>query len=192
MKEDLKITFPDLRIIISGVGGQGTIFLTRMIGETMIRMGRNVISSEAHGLARMLGAVSSMIRVGDHSSGSFEEVDLIISMEPLEALRHSHLLAGKGMIITSRNEVRIDGYPRDIYDKLNSFNALIVDTKKLSEDMKEIHSGFGERERDNVILYGVFCKRFRIPEDISSDVIKSFKDVENNIVAFRAGFGYEF
>lgn len=174
----------DINIIVCGVGGQGSIFLTKMIGATAIKSGKEIISSEAHGLARMLGSVSSMIRIGNHSSGSFEEADLIISMEPLEALRQIHLLAENGAIITSDHKVMIDGYPDDVVERLNSIRAAVIDTKKLSE-------GLGDRARDNVVLYGVFCKKFGIPKDIAEEVIKSFKDVDGNLTAFRAGFNHE-
>lgn len=174
----------DLNLIICGVGGQGIIFLTRMIGETMIKLDKDVVSSEAHGLSRMLGSVSSMMRIGKHESGSFKEADVVIAMEPLEALRHNHLLSDDGLLITSSGEVRIKGYPEDIREKLESLNSVVVDTKKLCKEIDD-------RSRDNVVLCGVFCKKFGIPADTAEQVIKTFKDADKNIAAFKAGFGYE-
>jgi indolepyruvate ferredoxin oxidoreductase beta subunit len=174
----------DMNIIVCGVGGQGILFLTKLLAETAISMKKKVISTEIRGMSQMLGSVSAMMRIGNHESVGFAHADVILSMEPLEALRYSHMLSDDGLAITSDNEVMIQDYPDNILDSLKAMRSIIVNTRSLS----------GKRDRhlrDNVILFGVFCKKFSIPREIAEKAIKVFRDSEKNLAAFSSGFGHE-
>ncbi|SMC20915.1 indolepyruvate ferredoxin oxidoreductase beta subunit [Desulfacinum hydrothermale DSM 13146] len=89
-----------LRIFFTGVGGQGTLLATRMVGEAALIQGLNVIMSEIHGMAQRGGVVESSIVVGDLVSPVIAEgqADVMLAFEPLEALRalekcHAHTTA---------------------------------------------------------------------------------------------------
>ena len=174
----------DMSIIICGVGGQGVLFLTRLLGETAIRMRKKAISAEMRGMSQMLGSVSSLLRIGNYSSADFSQADLVLSLEPLEALRYSYMLSDDGLIITSDNRVMMKGYPENVFEKLKARKSMIVNTKGLSGKIDK-------KARDNVVLFGVFCKKFEVPKNVAERVLDGFKEREKNISAFRAGFGYE-
>lgn len=82
----MKDTF---NIVVSGVGGQGILKLSKIIGEATLLEGKNVVMSEVHGMAQRGGVVISEIRIGDVKSPLVEErsADLIIALEPSEAYR---------------------------------------------------------------------------------------------------------
>ncbi|MDR1024676.1 MAG: indolepyruvate oxidoreductase subunit beta [Treponema sp.] len=95
--------FPLLNCLITGVGGQGTVLLSRLIGEAALRKGMDVRGSETIGMAQRGGSVVSHLRIG---TGSFsplippEKADLIIAFECAEALRTLPFLAPAGNMLT--------------------------------------------------------------------------------------------
>ena len=96
-------------IMIVGVGGQGTLLTSRIIGKTAMEMGLDVKISEVHGMAQRGGSVVTFVRFGEQV---FEPVveegqaDVIISFERLEALRYAHFLKKDGVLVV--NDCRID------------------------------------------------------------------------------------
>jgi indolepyruvate ferredoxin oxidoreductase, beta subunit len=84
----------DKQIIICGRGGQGVLFLTRLLDETAISMGSNVISSETHGMAMRGGSVASHIRIGAYESPliAFGDADILLAINEHEVPINMHLL----------------------------------------------------------------------------------------------------
>lgn len=90
-------------IYICGVGGQGIIKTSIVIGEAAMKMGESVVMSEIHGMAQRGGVVSTELKIGDARSPLIEmgEADLILAFEPLEALRSIHKLNDEGCVVTN-------------------------------------------------------------------------------------------
>ena len=98
-----------MNIMVVGVGGQGTLLTSRIIGKTALNAGYDVKLSEVHGMAQRGGSVVTFVRYGDKVFEPVCEegaVDVLISFERLEALRYAHFLKKDGIMIV--NDTRID------------------------------------------------------------------------------------
>src|SRR5208337_2658444 len=94
-------------ILIVGIGGQGTILASNILGEACLIEGRHVKGAETHGMAQRGGSVESYIRI-DGEFGPLiapGQADLLISFDLLEALRYSHFLKKDGKIVVNRHLV---------------------------------------------------------------------------------------
>ena len=103
-------------IILSGVGGQGILTIATIIGEAATVAGLNLKQAEVHGMSQRGGDVQSNLRLSDETIHSdlisLGEADLIISMEPMEALRYLPYLEKEGWVVTSANTFKnIPNYP---------------------------------------------------------------------------------
>ena len=114
-------------IILSGVGGQGILTIATIIGEAATVAGLNLKQAEVHGMSQRGGDVQSNLRLSDETIHSdlisLGEADLIISMEPMEALRYLPYLEKEGWVVTSANTFKnIPNYPdeEELMKKLNS------------------------------------------------------------------------
>lgn len=95
-------------IYICGVGGQGIIKTSIVIGEAAMKMGESVVMSEIHGMAQRGGVVSTELKIGDARSPliGMGEADLILAFEPLEALRSIHKLNDEGCVVTNITPIK--------------------------------------------------------------------------------------
>ncbi len=96
-------------IMIVGVGGQGTLLTSRILGGIITKSGYDVKLSEVHGMAQRGGSVVTFVRYGDCVAEPIVEegqADVLIAFERLEALRYAHFLKKDGVIIV--NDQRID------------------------------------------------------------------------------------
>lgn len=143
-------------IILCGVGGQGILSIATIIGEAAMKEGLNIKQAEVHGMSQRGGDVQSNLRISSSPIHSdliaLNGADVVISMEPMEALRYlPYLNKDKGWIITSSVPfVNIPNYPamEDIkaeYAKLG--NVVMLDIEKLAKDN-------GVPRSANVILLG--------------------------------------
>jgi indolepyruvate ferredoxin oxidoreductase, beta subunit len=103
-------------LIIAGVGGQGIISIAAAIGKAAMREGYFMKQSEVHGMSQRGGAVQSHIRISASEIASdlipLGKADMIISVEPMEALRYLPYLSSSGWLITSKNPfINIQNYP---------------------------------------------------------------------------------
>ena len=182
-------------IILCGVGGQGILSIATIIGEAALREGLNIKQAEVHGMSQRGGDVQSNLRISSspiHSDliakGS---ADVIISMEPMEALRYlPYLNKENGWIITSSAPfVNIPNYP-DIekikaeYAKMR--NVVSIDIEALAKDN-------GIPRSANVILLGAALGAIGIDRDKIENAIRSVfgrkgeSVVEANIKALAIG-----
>jgi indolepyruvate ferredoxin oxidoreductase beta subunit len=150
-------------IMIVGVGGQGTLLASRIIGNVIIQTGADVKVSEVHGMSQRGGSVVTYVRYGDEVfSPVIEkgEADIIIAFEQLEAARYVSYLKKGGKIITSTQKIDpmpvISGnavYPEEILEKLRlqGIDVTAVDALSLAESC-------GTAKASNVVLMGVFSK----------------------------------
>ena len=98
---------PSFDILIVGIGGQGTVLASNVLGEACIIENRTVRSAETHGMAQRGGSVESHIRI-DGELGSLivpGTADLLIAFDLLEALRYRHYLPAKGRLVVNRHLV---------------------------------------------------------------------------------------
>lgn len=181
--------------MIVGVGGQGSLLASRLLGNLFVAAGHDVKVSEVHGMSQRGGSVVTYVRFGDviYSPLIEEgEADFIVSFEMLESIRYAKYLKKDGVIVTG--EKRIDPmpvitgaaeYPTDILASLRN-KGITVD----SMDAAAAAKAAGSEKAENVVLMGLLSKHFDIPEEkwieaVEVTVPPKFLDL--NKKAFLAG-----
>lgn len=182
-------------IILSGVGGQGILTIATIIGEAATVAGLNLKQAEVHGMSQRGGDVQSNLRLSDETIHSdlisLGEADLIISMEPMEALRYLPYLEKEGWVVTSANTFKnIPNYP-DEEELMKTLNSLPRVAKLEIEDIAKENN---MPKCANVILLGMAAKfiGFLSPEQLRESIGRVFaskgeKIVEMNKRAFDIG-----
>lgn len=182
-------------IMIVGVGGQGTLLASRILGNVVIKEGYDVKLSEVHGMSQRGGSVVTYVKYGDKVYSPIideGEADIILAFESLEAYRAMPYLKKDGLMIANTQEINpmpvIIGaakYPENIMGKLSEKIKLkAVDALSLAEEA-------GNIKAVNVVLIGVMAKNTEIPheqwiETIKETVPEKFLDV--NLKAFDLGY----
>ncbi|MEA5050433.1 MAG: indolepyruvate oxidoreductase subunit beta [Oscillospiraceae bacterium] len=184
-------------ILIVGVGGQGTLLASKLMGKVYAEQGFDVKVSEVHGMSQRGGSVVTYVRYGEKVWSSLidkGEADVILSFEQLEAARWLEYLKPNGRIIT--NTRRIDpmpvimgaaAYPENIVEKLR---ALVPDVTAVDADALAAEAG--STRATNLVLLGVFARGSGIDKAVWLDAIRSTvppKTVETNAKAFELGWG---
>ncbi len=107
------------QVVISGVGGQGVLFVTRLMAEAAIRKGLSVLTSETHGMAQRGGTVISHLKVGDYTSPLIRtgQADVLLAMKSEGAAQHGHYLHPDGWAVVNGAE-DADGWRRLAADDL--------------------------------------------------------------------------
>ncbi len=183
-------------ILIVGVGGQGTLLASKLMGKCFMEMGYDVKVSEVHGMSQRGGSVVTYVRYGDKVfSPVIEkgEADIIISFEQLESARWLPYLKKGGVIISSTQ--RIDPmpvimgkaeYPEEILGKITDKNVKIVSLDALSLALEA-----GTAKCANIVLLGAAVPYLGIEKEIWVETIKSTvppKTIETNLKAFELGY----
>ena len=185
-------------IMIVGVGGQGPLLASKLLGYVLMQQGYDVKVSEVHGMSQRGGSVVTYVRFGDKVYSPVidkGEADYILSFEKLEALRWIEYLKIGGQIITNTQEVDpmpvITGamqYPDNIIEKLESAGAK-VDAK----DFLSIAEEAGSAKAVNIVLMGRLSDYFKdIPYEVwdkAIDEIVPEKYRELNHKALKLGRG---
>lgn len=182
-------------IMIVGVGGQGTLLTSRILGGVMLQGGYEVKISEVHGMAQRGGSVVTFVRYGDKVAEPIVEegcADVLIAFERLEALRYAHFLKKDGVLIV--NDQRIDPmpvvmgaaeYPQNIIENLSQkYNVISVDAMTQAKAL-------GNSKCFNVVILGVAAKQLSFTKEEWFNVIEATvkpKFVDMNKKAFEAGF----
>lgn len=182
-------------IILSGVGGQGILTIATIIGEAATVAGLNLKQAEVHGMSQRGGDVQSNLRLSDESLHSdlisLGKSDLIISMEPMEALRYLPYLEKEGWVVTSANLFKnIPNYP-DEEELMRTLNTL---PRVVQLEIEDIAKENNMPKCANVILLGMAAKFIEIlsPEQLRESIGRVFaskgeKIVEMNKQAFDIG-----
>ena len=185
-------------IMIVGVGGQGTLLTSRILGGLAIAGGYDVKLSEVHGMAQRGGSVVTFVRYGDKVAEPIVEegqADVIIAFERLEALRYAHFLKKDGALII--NDWRIDPmpvvigaaeYPQGVLDALKASGANITALDALSMAMDA-----GSSKAVNVVLMGVLAQHMDLSRDVWDRALEETvppKFLEMNKLAFSLGYDY--
>lgn len=182
-------------IMIVGVGGQGTLLTSRILGGITVEAGYDVKLSEVHGMAQRGGSVVTYVRYGEKVAEPIVEegqADVLIAFERLEALRYAHFLKKDGVIIV--NDHRIDPmpvvtgvakYPDGIIEELSK-KYRVVSVDAMDEAIK-----MGNSRVFNVIILGIAAKNMDFPKEQWIEVIKKTvpaKTIDINVAAFEKGY----
>lgn len=183
-------------VLIVGVGGQGTLLASKLLGGALVSQGYDVKVSEVHGMSQRGGSVITYVRYGDKVNSpiiDLGEADVILSFELLEAARYLPYLKKGGVIVTNNQKIDpmpvITGakeYPADVIGEIRSTGANIVeiDALKIAEEA-------GSSKAVNVVLLGQLAKHLSISYEEWIDVIKTNvpeKFVDMNIKAFDLSY----
>ena len=182
-------------IMIVGVGGQGTLLTSRILGGITVAAGYDVKLSEVHGMAQRGGSVVTYVRYGKEVAEPIVEegqADVLIAFERLEALRYAHFLKKDGALIV--NDWRIDPmpvvigaaeYPEGIIEQLQQKHK--VYTVNATEEAKKI----GNARVFNLVVLGVAAQHMDFTKEQWYEVIEKTvpqKTVELNKKAFDVGY----
>lgn len=173
-------------IILCGVGGQGILSIATIIGEAATKAGVNLKQAEVHGMSQRGGDVQSNLRLSTEPIYSDlipeGEADLVISMEPMEALRYMPYLALKGTIVTSSKPfVNIPDYP-DL-DAINAELDSVPSVEKL--DIETVAKDAGNPRGANMVLLGMAAAYLDIitPDQLRQAIETIFARKGDDIVA---------
>lgn len=182
-------------IMIVGVGGQGSLLASKLLGKLLMNEGHDVKVSEVHGMSQRGGSVVTYVRYGDKVASPVidtGEADFIISFELLEAARWITYLAPDGQIISNNQQIDpmpvITGaaaYPEELTAKLISAGAKVdaFDALKLAVEA-------GSSKAVNIVLMGRLSNYFELPESVWLKAIEETvpaKFLELNKKAFALG-----
>ncbi len=183
-------------VMIVGVGGQGSLLASKLLGRLLMDEGYDVKVSEVHGMSQRGGSVVTYVRFGDKVYSPIVtegEADIIIAFEKLEAARYAKYLKMDGRIVVNTQQIDpmpvIIGaaeYPTEVLSELTA-KGLSVDAL----DALSLAQQAGSAKAVNIVLMGRAAKYFDIPYErwiaaIENTVAPKF--VEMNKVAFDLGF----
>lgn len=182
-------------IMIVGVGGQGTLLASRILGNTVIGEGYDVKVSEVHGMSQRGGSVVTYVKYGDKVYSPIidkGEADIILAFEMLEAYRALPFLKKGGKIIVNNQQIDpmpvITGaaqYPAEIEEKISACaDSIFVGALKLAKQA-------GNTKAVNVVLIGLMAKNSEIEYEKWVEIIKTTvpeKFLEVNLKAFDLGY----
>ncbi len=185
-----------LDIMLVGVGGQGTLLASRVLGAVAMKRGYDVKVSEVHGMSQRGGSVVTYVKMGEKVYSPLiekGEADIIIAFEELEALRWLEYLKEGGSLVVNEQEINpmpvITGkakYPENILkslgDKLK--NVASIDALKIAKEC-------GNIKAVNMALIGVMAASTDIGKELWLDALKEVippKLLEVNIKAFETGY----
>jgi len=187
-----------LNIIITGIGGQGTVSIGHILGKIFTDVGYHVVAAETHGMSQRGGSVVFHLRIGKNYGPIIPkgQADVIISGEPMESLRVIDYLKPNGIVISNTHGILSpvaanlgQTYPsvEKIFETVREWPAAlhIIDTGNIAKEL-------GITQGENLILMGAFLKLSLIDLDTSyvEETIKARwpKFAENNMKALHAGY----
>ncbi|PKG33423.1 indolepyruvate oxidoreductase subunit beta [Methanoregula sp.] len=181
-------------ILIVGIGGQGTILASNILGEACLIEGRHIKGAETHGMAQRGGSVESHIRI-DGLYGPLiapGQADLLISFDLLEALRYSHYLKSGGTAVVSKNLV----IPTSVYTQkltppteeeivtaLKKYGLCLIDADRIATEA-------GSPLSQNVVMLGAASRWIPLKPESLLEAVKRLvpkKTIEINAKAFQMG-----
>jgi indolepyruvate ferredoxin oxidoreductase beta subunit len=184
-------------VLLVGVGGQGTILISKILSAGFMQRGYDVKMSEIHGMSQRGGSVTTQIRYGDKVYSptiGLGEADVIIAFEKAEALRALPYLKKGGILITDDHEIYpmpvLTGaaeYPADALEKIaaTGLNPIIVKAA-------ETAGALGNARAQNIVLLGALVAAWNLDDIEWTPIIRAYvpaKAVDINLKAFAAGRG---
>ncbi|MBR4711620.1 MAG: indolepyruvate oxidoreductase subunit beta [Clostridia bacterium] len=182
-------------IMIVGVGGQGSLLASKLLGQLLMAQGYDVKVSEVHGMSQRGGSVVTYVRYGDRVFSPVIDkggADFIVSFEILEAARWLEYLKADGQIVTSTQQIDpmpvvigAAAYPENLVDKLKATGAKVDALDCLSIAMEA-----GSAKAVNIVLMGRLSHYFDLPEEAWMQALEAVvppKFLEMNKRAFLLG-----
>ena len=183
-------------IILAGVGGQGILSIATVLGEAALTGGLHIKQAEVHGMSQRGGDVQSNLRISSEPIHSdlipFGQVDMIMSLEPMEALRYVQELSEDGWIVTSSIPfVNINNYPdkEDVYKHLNALpHVVMLDVEELAKEAG------APAQASNIVLLGAAIPMLGFSFETLRDAVakvfarKGEEVVAKNIATLEAGY----
>ena len=185
---------PVTNVLVAGVGGQGVVLASELLALAAFAAGHDVKQGEFYGVAQRGGAVFSHVRFGDRVYSPMAprgQVEFLLAMEKLEALRYAHFVKLGGTILVNDHEVepiRIADerpYPKDAADFLKT-KDFEVRTIRATDVAVEL----GNHRAANTVMLGALAERLEIPDEIWDKTLEERipeRLLELNRKAFEAG-----
>lgn len=186
-------------LMIVGVGGQGTLLASKLLGRLLVSEGYDVKVSEVHGMSQRGGSVVTYVKFGEkvYSPVITEgEADYIVSFEKIEAVRYLSCLSSNGKIIVNNQEIDpmpvITGaavYPSEALKEIKDAKITVdeMDALRLAESA-------GSAKAVNIVLMGRLAKYLGISKEKWEKAIEETvpaKTKEMNLKAFNLGYDYK-
>ncbi|MCR3957126.1 MAG: indolepyruvate oxidoreductase subunit beta, partial [Gudongella sp.] len=182
-------------LLLVGVGGQGTILVSKILSEGLLEEGYDVKMAEIHGMSQRGGSVTTQIRFGDKvysPTVNKGDADVLVSFEKIEALRYIPMLKKSGTLIINEEEIwpltvlaGLEEYPEGVMEEIKEKLDKIV-----SVDARKIAEEIGEPRSANIVMLGLMVKALGIDKIDWISKIKKFlpeRFHEANIKAFERG-----
>ena len=181
-------------ILLVGVGGQGTILVSKILSNGLVAAGYDVKMSEVHGMAQRGGSVTTQVRYGKEVFSPIigkGQADILISFESMEAYRSMEFLKPGGKVVVNDYKIpsapilagKVD-YPENIIDDIkDKFDTTVIDASRIATEL-------GNSKTMNVVLFGALAKAMKLTDiDWEAAIKDSVKEklVDINIKAFNAG-----
>ena len=181
-------------ILISGVGGQGAILISKLLTGGLIKAGYDVKQSEVHGMAQRGGSVTTQVRWGDKVYGPVfgkGQADIMIALEQMEAVRYADFLKPDGVAVINaykRDSMTtangMEEYPEGCIEAMQEqFETIVVDADGIAREL-------GDARCMNVVLFGAICDKLGESgidwEEIVKETVPQ-KALDLNVKAFHAG-----
>jgi indolepyruvate ferredoxin oxidoreductase beta subunit len=183
-------------IVIVGVGGQGVILISDVIGRAAVKAGKPVRGAETHGMAQRGGSVINHTRIGCKYSPMVSSggADVLLALEPAEALRFAHFLSPEGVALVNTNPVLPvtvttgkSRYP-SLEEIISPLRSICKEVKAM--DATALAKVAGTAQAMNVVMLGSLAKYIPLPEELLIDAIREVvppKYLDINRRAFDLG-----
>jgi len=182
-------------IVIAGVGGQGVLMASKVLAESALASGMDVKQNEVHGMAQRGGSVISFVRIGKQVFSPVVmpgTADILISFEPLEALRYVHYLTPGGKLVYNKITINpstvasgLATYPLDVEELISKAcaNAHGIDALAIAK-------AAGNSKAVNMVMVGSVMNQLPIDTQVVEGVVRAVskdKGVDVNLKALRGG-----
>lgn len=182
-------------IVLAGVGGQGILTIAAIIGKVAVAEGLHVKQSEIHGMSQRGGSVFSHLRLSDEPVWADQitagNADILVAMEPMEALRYAQMLSPDGVLVTNAAAVvNIPDYPEysSVLECVRAFpNAVCIDADSIAK-------AAGSPRAVNIVLLGAISRHIALLDSAILEraisehfAAKGERVVESNLAAYQAG-----
>ena len=181
-----------MNIFIAGVGGQGTLLASRVLGKYALKMGYDCKLSEVHGMAQRGGSVVTYVKMGEKIASPIigeEEADVLLAFEKLEAARWAHCVKPGGVVLYSTQEILpmpvVIGaveYPHGAADAIEGAKSL--DALAVAEEL-------GNTRVANTVMIGAMTKLMNMDQTVMKEALTESippKTVDLNLAAFEKGY----
>jgi indolepyruvate ferredoxin oxidoreductase beta subunit len=182
-------------IVIAGVGGQGVLLASKVLAESALASGMDVKQNEVHGMAQRGGSVISFVRIGEKVDSPVVipgTADILISFEPLEALRYIHYLKPGGLLVYNKGAINpstvasgLATYPTDVEEQIARIcpNARGIEALSIAREA-------GNSKAVNMVMVGAVMGKLPLDLQIIEEVVRSIskeKGLEVNLKALGGG-----